>query len=92
MGRLASDKVRANWRNVLDSAVRGEDIVVERYGKPTVVIIAYDDYLAILDTLADMRDARDAQNVLDEWRADPNTARPWSELKSELLAGDRQDG
>jgi prevent-host-death family protein len=72
----------------MDSAVRGEDIVVERYGKPTVAIIAYDDYLAIQETLADIRDAREAQRVLDEWRADPGSARPWSDVKAELLTTD----
>jgi prevent-host-death family protein len=86
MTTLPSDKARANWRDVLDSAGRGEDIVVERYGKPTVAIIAYDDYLAIQDELAEMRDAREAQQVLDEWRKDASTARPWAELKAELLA------
>jgi prevent-host-death family protein len=88
MTTLPSDRVRANWRDVLDSAGRGEDIVVERYGKPTVAIIAYEDYVAIMETLADMRDAREAQKVLDQWRVDRESARPWSELKSELLAGD----
>lgn len=88
MTTLPSDKARANWRDVLDSAGRGEDIVVERYGKPTVAIIAYDDYVAILDALADMRDAREAQQLLDEWPADRATARPWSNLKADLLAGD----
>jgi prevent-host-death family protein len=88
MTTLASDKARANWRDVLDSAGKGEDIVVERYGKPAVAIIAYDDYLAIQEMLAEMREAREAQKVLDEWRADPGTARPWQDVKAELLASD----
>ena len=89
MTTLPSDKARANWRDVMDSAGKGEDIVVERYGKPTVAIIAYDDYVAIQETLADMRDAREAQRVLDEWRSDPASARPWSDVKAELLAADQ---
>jgi prevent-host-death family protein len=88
MTTLPSDKARANWRDVLDSAGRGEDIVVERYGKPTVAIIAYDDYLAIQEELADMRDAREAQQVLDEWRGDAASARPWTDIRAELLAGE----
>ena len=89
MTTLPSDKARANWRDVMDSAGKGEDIVVERYGKPTVAIIAYDDYLAIQETLADMRDAREAQRVLDEWRSDPTSARPWPDVKADLLATDQ---
>ena len=89
MTTLPSDKARANWRDVMDSAGKGEDIVVERYGKPTVAIIAYDDYVAIQETLADMRDAREAQRVLDEWRSDPASARPWSDVKAEVLAADQ---
>ena len=88
MTTLASDKARAKWRDVLDSAGKGEDIVVERYGKPAVAIIAYDDYLAIQEMLAEMREAREAQKVLEEWRADPESARPWQDVKDELLASD----
>ena len=88
MTTLPSDKARAKWRDVLDSAGRGEDIVVERYGKPTVAIIAYDDYLAIQETLADMRDARAAQRVFEEWQDDPASARPWSDVKADLLPND----
>jgi prevent-host-death family protein len=89
MTTLASDKARANWRDVLDSAGKGEDIVVERYGKPAVAIIAYDDYLAIHEVLAEMRQAREAQKVLDEWRADPDTSRPWQDVKDDLLVANK---
>lgn len=82
----SSDKARAKWRDVLDTAVTGQDIVIERYGKPTVAVIAYEDFVELNELLQDLRDAREAQEALEEWRRDPSTARPWEEFEAELIA------
>ena len=82
----SSDQARAKWRDVLDTAVTGQDIIIERYGKPTVAVIAYEDFVEFNEILQDLRDAREAQQVLDEWRRDPSTARPWEEFEAELIA------
>ncbi len=90
---VASDRARTNWRDMIDAALSGHDVVIERYGKPTVAVIPYEDYVALEETLQDIRDAREAQQILDEWRRDPTSVRPWKEVREELLTdSDLQDG
>jgi prevent-host-death family protein len=31
---LNSDDARTRWRDILDAANRGEDVIITRYGKP----------------------------------------------------------
>jgi prevent-host-death family protein len=82
-----SHRARAKWRDILDITTGGEtDVVVERYGKPVVVVIAYADYIAIQDQLDDMRAARRAQAIYEEWKSDPSSARPYAEFRAELVA------
>jgi prevent-host-death family protein len=82
-----SNRARANWRDVLDDAAAGStDVIVERYGKPVVAVIAYDDYLALQDELDDLRAARRAAAIYEEWKRDPSSARPYAELRAELVA------
>jgi prevent-host-death family protein len=87
---LSSDEARTRWRHIMDAATAGEDVVVERYGKPTVAVIPYADYLELLDQLEDLRATRQARSALAEWRRDPTVARPWSEVETELLADRRE--
>lgn len=82
----SSDKARTQWRHVLDAAVAGENIIIERYGKPAAAIISFQDFLELEEMLEDLRDIREAQSALEEWRRDPSTARPWEEVKADLLA------
>lgn len=35
---IASEKARANWRELLDSVTAGETVVIERYGQPIATI------------------------------------------------------
>ena len=42
------------------------------------------DYLALLESLEDLRVAQQALPALDEWQSDPSTARPWREVFAEL--------
>ncbi len=43
--RMSSDEARSKWREVLDTAVAGNPIIIERYGKPVVVIMPYANYV-----------------------------------------------
>jgi prevent-host-death family protein len=92
--RLESNRARAKWRDVLDVATAGTaDIVIERYGKPVVAVIAYDDYMAVLEELDDLRAARRAAAIYEEWKRDPSSARPYEEFRDELLQqGVHDDG
>lgn len=83
---LSSEKARTQWREVLDTAVSGNDVVVERYGKPAVAIISYEDFLELTDILQEMREVREAQAIYDEWQNDPATARNWKDVEADLVA------
>ena len=39
----ASEKARAHWREILDAVAAGEEIVIERYGRPVAVLSAYSE-------------------------------------------------
>jgi prevent-host-death family protein len=51
----SSSQARAQWRDVLDLAAAGTDVVIERHGKPMVAVIAYDDYVVLQDKLDVLR-------------------------------------
>jgi prevent-host-death family protein len=84
---LDSNTARAQWRDILDEASsRDTDVVVARYGKPMVAVIAYDDFLALQEELDDLRASRRAAEAYAAWQADPGRGRPWEEVEAELVA------
>lgn len=82
---LKSDAARNHWRDLLDEVAAGADVVIERYNKPVAALIRYEDYLALQEELDDLRAAQRAREALEEWRRDPSTARPYSEIRTELI-------
>lgn len=83
---MKSEEARLAWRDILDSAGAGEDVIIQRYNKPTAVLISYEDYIALLDELDEIRFARAAQASYDDWKRDPSTSIPWEEAKAQLAA------
>ncbi len=84
---LSSREARTRWRDVLDAVNQGKtDVVIERYGKPVAAVIAYQDYEALLEELEDLRDVRYAVAAYEEWLQDPSTARPYEDIRAELIA------
>jgi prevent-host-death family protein len=83
---LDSNTARREWRDILDGAGRGDDIVVERYGKPMVAVIAYEDFVALQEELDDLRAGRRAAAAYEAWKADPDRGRPWEEVEADLVA------
>jgi len=68
---ISSDQARAKWRELLDTAVAGDHIVIERYGKPVAVLVPYRDYVS--------------EGVVKEETAVYQT-HTWDALKAELAA------
>lgn len=68
---ISSDQARARWREVLDTAVTGNHIIIERYGKPVAVVIPYQDYAQ--------------SGVVKEGTAVYQT-KDWDSIKTELAA------
>ena len=83
---LSSEQARTQWGYVMETAMAGEDVVIKRYGKPTVAVIAFEDYQNLQEELDELRAARRAGVIYEEWKHDPSTARPWEEVKAELIS------
>lgn len=86
-----SDDARTHWRDILDAANAGNDVVIARYGKPMAAVIAMADYEAIIDELDDWRAGRRAQATLEALRAEPSRGRPYSAVRADLIAGGMLD-
>ena len=85
LATIDSNEARLQWRGILDNAEKG-DAVITRYGKPVAVVISYDAWMGIQEELEDWRASQRVQEAIDEWRRNPSTARPWSEIQQEMIA------
>ncbi|MFZ2358531.1 MAG: type II toxin-antitoxin system prevent-host-death family antitoxin [Anaerolineae bacterium] len=83
---LNSDDARTRWRDILDAANSGQDVLIARYGKPTAAVIPIADYEALTEELEDLRAARRAQAALDALRQDASRGRPYAAIREELVA------
>lgn len=91
MTTLDSNEARLQWRGILDNANK-EDAIITRYGKPVAVVISYDAWLGVQEELEEFRARQRVQAAIDEWRRDPTTARPWTEIQQEMIAEGLLDG
>ena len=41
---MSADQARIKWRDTVDLAYRGGEIIIERYNKPVAVVVNYDDW------------------------------------------------
>lgn len=83
---LNSDDARTRWRDVLDAAGSGQDVVIARYGKAMAAVIPIADYEALQEVLEDLRAARRAHAALEAWRADSSRGRRYADVRQELVA------
>jgi prevent-host-death family protein len=82
-----SREARKKWRSLLDTAYAGDgDIVIERYGEPIAAIIPFDDFLALQKELDELRVARRARQVYEQWQRNSTGARPYAKVRRELVA------
>ena len=87
-----SNDARIKWREMLDTAAAGvTDVVITRYGKPLVAVIDYEAFLALQEELDDLRAAKRADAIFEEYLRDPSSARPWDGIRSGLVAEGRLD-
>lgn len=64
---LDSHEARNNWREMLDTvATEHTDVIITRYNKPLVTVIAYEDYLAVRDELTTRRVERSSRQLLQD--------------------------
>jgi prevent-host-death family protein len=74
---MGAEEVRREWRNVVDTVLTGEDVIVERYSRPAVVVIAYDDYEAIRRELEEVRATRRTNQLITAWQQGKIKTLPW---------------
>ena len=82
---MDSNDARLHWRDVLDAGAKGLDVVITRYNKPVSVVIDYEDYLALVEHLEDLRAARRAATTLERIEKDPTRVRAFQTLVDELI-------
>ena len=83
--KVTSSEARAKFRDLLDRVLTGKgDVVIERNGQNIAVLIPAVDYEEIQDMLEELRAAREASAAYEEWKRNPNVARPWEDVEAEL--------
>lgn len=87
---LDSNTLRAQLSEVIDNTGK-TDTVITRYRKPKAVIIPYEDYVALQEQLQDLRDAREADAMLEAIKADAGRVRPFREIVAEMVAAGEID-
>ena len=70
---------RDNLPAVVETA-RTEAVILERYGRPTAVIISLEHYEVLLTALEDAEDVA----AFDEAMAEEGDNIPWAEVKADL--------
>lgn len=78
--KMSSDEARTKWREVLDTAVAGNHIIIERYGKPVAVILPHATYA---QSLGEAKVVQEQTTVYQ--------TREWETVKAELLAELKQE-
>ena len=48
---MSSDKARNNWRDILDTAMKGGEVIISRYNKPAAVLLGIDELTRLRETL-----------------------------------------
>lgn len=83
---VGSREARKEWREVLDEVMAGDsDVVISRHGQEIAVLIPVRDYYAILEELEEIRMARVAENLFESYLEGKTSAKPYEEVRDEIL-------
>ena len=86
-GKYSSDMVRKNWRDVVDSVMMGQHVIVTRSGKEVAAMIPMEDFRRLSRQLEDMADIRAVErNIAADLAEGDPVARRMQELRAELEA------
>jgi PHD/YefM family antitoxin component YafN of YafNO toxin-antitoxin module len=82
------DEYRDRWLQLLD----GKALRIGREGQPAAVVIAYEDFEAMLERIENLEDERDAREILEAIERGEETTITQEQLKAELRAEGILDG
>jgi prevent-host-death family protein len=83
---MSSREARKNWREVLDTVMTGSsDVAITRYGQAIAVIIPAKDYKALANEIDELRMARMAEKIYEEYISERESAVPFEEVRNELI-------
>lgn len=71
--------------------VKSAQFMVDADGTKKAVVLDMAVWEELLTLLDDLTDTVEAAEAYEEYRRDPSTARPWSEVEAELRAEELQD-
>lgn len=87
---LKSSDVQQNFGRVIDQALLQDDVIVERYGEPRVVIVGYRRYQQLLEAEQSLRNpCLQEPNRSDEARQQGQIMA--EEIRRSLALGDMED-
>ena len=70
---IRAEEARMQWRETIEAAyVDKKDVVIERYGKPIVTVIAHTKWLALLKRLKELELTARGVKAYEEMMADPS--------------------
>ena len=83
---ISSREARKNWRKVLDTVMTGSsDVAITRYGQAVAVIIPAEDYKALANEIAELRMARIAEKIYEEYISERESALSFEEVRNEMM-------
>jgi PHD/YefM family antitoxin component YafN of YafNO toxin-antitoxin module len=70
---IRAEEARLQWRETVEAAyVDKKDVVIERYGKPIVTVIAHTKWLALLKRIKELELLAKGLKAYEEMVADPS--------------------
>ncbi len=83
---MKSDEARNRWRDLIDAALAGGQVIIERYNKPMAVLVGYEQWQRMQRRLVELETLHEAKQALA--RIDRGEAKTTSheELKSGVLS------
>jgi len=61
-------------------------VLTDDRDEPHAIILNYQTFRTLVERLEDLEDTLDALAAYQEYQENPSTARPWDEIRSELIA------
>lgn len=82
--------LRARQNEILEELSQGP-VILTQHGRAAAVLISPERWNRLIEELDDLKATVAAVKAYEEYKRDPTTARPWSEIRAELVAEGKLD-